>query len=395
MTRTTFELLKILIKNLLSLLSFITYLYSRVRHLVFPSTAANLKDYPHPLDRLINEYLGFLTQRKFKKASLSYSQKLLDIVNNKSGKEQSQKTKKCRTLLSKLYSELKSNPILDYEILIQYKLPFSKLGVDQFLIYTKLRTETENRYLALWITRNIYGESTWKINDLYLHGSPTSLSFNIESNHRSNVDFYTVCGHLITDCTLTALFFTRLFADADHKADMHKILLDSRQCHVDFITTVESQLEELFLTLYENSIPQPMNILSSQLRRRVEEFRANYTHTIGKPTRGHSTSLYRLLAIYQLPSRSKKQTRVLIHLYVPSIQKYFSIWFNRAINQGLTWKLDDFYMHQFGHIKPLAYADRDYCMRTFRTLQTKVFYTPDLMSEQILDTLFPTMDFEI
>ena len=96
------------------------------------------------------------------------------------------------------------------------------------------------------------------------------------------------------------------------------------------------------------------------------------------------TEAYKLLALYQLPARSHRQTRILVHLYLPSFSNYVSVWFTRSLNKDLEWKLEDFYVHKFGKIKASAFVDKDYCMKKFRTIKTRVFYTPDLIGEYIL-----------
>ena len=355
------------------------------------STHGAFKRRDHPIDALINEYLTLLSQSKFKKINRCYTQRFIDSTQKSNDSSNVIMSK----YLTQFYNDLRSGQVDEYEVLIQYKLPFSKLGTERFLTYIKLKTSTTDRYIAVWFKRNVYGNSSWKIDDIYLNDTDLLLSLNIESNHHNNTYFYTLSGRLITDSTLTSLFFIRLFTDSDYSMYAQRRLSDSKQCHVDIIQTFQSQIQELLTTIYDDSMTQSLEIVSPRLRKRVEDFKSSHRHIASSGyRRDDSHHFYQILSLYQLPARSHNQTRILVHLYIPSTQRYFSIWFTRCVNQGLHWKIDDFYMHQFGEIKPFACADKEYCMTKFRTIKTRVFYMPDLLGDYLLGDRVSSRDTE-
>lgn len=333
------------------------------------------------IDFLIDDFFGHLKQMNLKKAGQLYSKEFLKLTQSSSHVHE-----KKRQTLKTLYDGLRDHPIESYEVLMQYKVPFSDLGVDQVLVYTKLKSVSIERYIAIWIKRSVYGQSSWRVDDVYMHDAYSTLSLSVEHAYPANTNFYTLRGQLVSDSILTALFFTRLFADSYDVYSEQRILSDKQRCNVDFVNCVQSNIQELITSLCHRSVHQSLHMVSPQLRECINAFKEACTR---EQTLDHETPLsedYHLLALYQLPARFEGQTRVLVHLYIPSIKTYFSVWFTRSASRGLTWSLEDFYMHQFGKIKPRAYADKDYCQMRFRTIKTRVFYIPDLIGEHILNT---------
>lgn len=327
------------------------------------------------IEEVIGSYFSLLSTAKYKKLTPFYAPNILQAKST-------QKTRKAQAprTLKALYAILKSEQIQGYDILTQYKIPFSKMGVDQYLTYAKLTTNKGFRYMALWIGRNLNSRQSWKIYDLYLHSATATPSIGVESTDVLDQQFTTLCGKVVDDSTLTSFFFTRLFTDRAQVKRVYKLLKNAEGSQAELIGIVKGQSKELLNILNDGLTTHSLNILSSQLREKVRHIQSA---VLNSDCDQSNTSL-KLLSVLRLPSISSRQTRILAHIYVPSTDRYLSVWFKRTLSGDLSWKIDDFYIHRFTQVDHVAYVNEDFCQQAFQTGKNRAFYAADLMSKYII-----------
>lgn len=334
-----------------------------------PSRSSKLKH--QMIEDVIESYFSLLSKSKFKKLNDFYTSGILQTRGNK----------QVPNHLRALYASLQRDQVHGYEVLTQYKLPFSKLGIDQYLIYTKLNTAKGYRYMALWVGRNLNSRQSWKIYDLYLHTAAPILSIGIEDDRIIDQQFTTLCGKVIDDSILTSLFFTRFFTDRAQSKRVRKFLSTVEGCQREVIDIVQEQTEELINILNDAPTNFALNILSPQLRDRVKQFKSTILNQ-SQISSGQDQS--RLLSISVLPSKSSQHTRILAHFYMPCTDRYLSIWFTRTLTGDMSWTINDFYIHRFSQVDHSAYVNKEYCQQTFQTVNNRTFYAADLMSKFII-----------
>ena len=285
---------------------------------------------------------------------------------------------------SSLLGDKTQEAIGGYDILLQYKLPFSPLGVDAYLVYTKLRFASQDRYMAIWIKRNIHSQVSWKIEDFLVHDAFSTVSLGVE-DQTGDGQTYTVRGRLLNDSTSAALFFIRLLSGSCSTMPKDQVIDPSKRCNEEFLNTLQQKVKELLKTLHLYAFKGSPRDVDPKLQGVVLDYQSAFSSVSGHEENDFDKiTSYRLLSLYRVPSTSEHTMRILVHIYVPSVNQYFSIWFSRSSLKSLKWRIDDFYMHKFGKIKPFAHADKSYCKDHFRTLKTRLFYTADLMGDQFL-----------
>ena len=146
------------------------------------------------------------------------------------------------------------------------------------------------------------------------------------------------------------------------------------------MSVVNFNNRELLNILNNTSTTHSLNILSPQLRDKVRGVQSAFLNDGSN----QATRSLMLLSVSLLPSFSNKQTRILAHVYVPSTDRYLSVWFKRTLNGDLSWKIDDFYIHRFTQVDRAAYVNKEYCQQTFQTGKNRTFYAADLMSKYII-----------
>ena len=151
-------------------------------------------------------------------------------------------------------------------------------------------------------------------------------------------------------------------------------------CQKEVIDTIKAQANELLSILSDAPTTHSLNILSRNLRDRVRSFQSS----ILNESRYSSNPTLKLLSVSLLPSKSKSQTRVLAHFYIPGTKRYLSVWFNRSLTGDFSWKIDDFYIHRFTQVDLAAYVNEEYCQQTFQTGKSRTFYAADLMGKYII-----------
>ena len=324
------------------------------------------------IEEVTENYFSLLSQLKYKQLKSFYGSSILNgetTLNN----------------INRLYASLRKDHIQSYDVLLQYKIPFSKLGTENFLTYTKLSTRKGSRYMALWVCRNLNSRQAWKINDIYLHEVSPELALGVNSHANFDQRFITLCGQMIDDSTLTSLFFVRLFTDRSHSSQIRKSLSNSQGYQREIVETVKGQTEELLNILHNTPTTFSMSVLSPQLRERVRDLHSSshdgYPILDGPDQADRSL---KLLSLSVLPNHSQRQTRILAHVYMPKQSKYLSIWFKRTLNGELSWKVDDFYIHQFNQVNYSTYVDKNLCQRSFQTMKSRIFYAADLMGKYIV-----------
>ena len=192
----------------------------------------------------------------------------------------------------------------------------------------------------------------------------------------------------MNDSTSSALFFTRFLTGSCPALPMTHLIDQSQRCNEEFVNSMHTKLTELLRTLHSCAFTDDHPKIDPLLQYMVRNYR-RYAMEEGVPSVGEAV-VYNLLSLYRVPSDSKHTTRIMAHIFVPSINRYLTLWFSRSSLRSLTWSIDDFYIHKFGSVKAYAHADKKYCMKTFRTLKTRVFYTPDLIGEVLLNPTFDT-----
>ena len=287
--------------------------------------------------------------------------------------------------LQTLHLRLRRDGLQKFEILVQYKLPFGKIGHEQFMTYVKLSTRNGNRYLALWMGRNLNSRQSWKIHDLYLHQVSSELNLGMREDDQSETQFSTITGKMIDDSTLTSFFFIRLFTDRAQCNRDRRSLRDAEGYQRNLIEMIHGQTEELLNILRNTPTTFSLSVLSPQLRNRIRDLQSSaeeaYPVLEGE---GRSDRSLKLLSLTVLPNNSQKQTRLLAHVYMPSHGRYLSVWFKRTFRGDLSWKIDDFYIHQFRQVDHSSYVNQEFCKKTFQTVKSRVFYAADLMGKYIV-----------
>ena len=322
------------------------------------------------IEEVTESYFSLLSQLKYKKLTPLYGSSILN-GNAKS--------------INRLYASLRKDHIQSYDVLLQYKIPFSKMGTENFLTYTKVSTRKGSRYMALWVCRNLNSRQAWKINDIYLHEVSSELDLGINGDSDLDQHFTTLCGEMIDDSTLTSLFFIRLFNDRAQSNRMRKSLSNAQGYQREVVEIVKGQTEELLNILHNTPTTFSMSVLSPQLRERVRDL--HLSSHCGYPALDgidQADRSLKLLSLSLLPNHSQRQTRILAHVYMPRQSKYLSVWFKRTLNGGFSWKVDDFYIHQFNQVNHSAYVDEKLCQRTFQTMKSRTFYAADLMGKYIV-----------
>ena len=342
---------------------------SLTRHFsdLWPSTPRNLT-----IEELTESYFSSLSQLKYKQLIPLYASNMLKDAPH-------------RKNIERLYASLQKDHIQSYDVLLQYKIPFSKLGTENFLTYTKVSTRKGSRYMALWACRNLNSSQSWKINDLYLHEVSHELELGINIHTDLDKRFTTLCGKMIDDSTLTSLFFVRLFTDRAHSNRLRKSLSNAQGLQREIVEIVKGQTEELLNILQNTPTTFSLSILSPPLRERIRELllSSHSNYPVLEKIDQVDKSL-KLLSLSVLPNHSQKQTRILAHLYIPKHSRYLSVWFKRTLDGDLSWKVDDFYIHQFNQVNPSIYSDKKLCQRTFQTMKSRIFYAADLMGKYIV-----------
>jgi hypothetical protein len=337
------------------------------------------------LDYMIDEFFNHLQDMSFDRMTQLYSKAFIETVYH-----QISSSETCTSKLAVLYANLQRAPVEAYDVLIKYKVPFSALGIEQVLVYTKLTSGYTDRYMAVWFKRDLYGQSSWTINDMYVHDASSDFSLSVEDPQVFNDHLCTISGQLVSDSTLASLFFTRIFVnstDADHMRSEHDSVTNTQRCNRALLRSIQKHMKTFVTSLYQPLVSQSIQVVSLQLNACIELFKDSHLTSDVGGDRGESlTDGFHILELYRIPTRSQWQTRVLVHLYVPSVKSYVSAWFTRSLHRGLAWLLEDFYIHQFGNIESLAFADKEYCLEKFRTLKARVFYTPDLIGEYVLNS---------
>ena len=217
------------------------------------------------IEDVLAQYL-LLSKSNYKKLIPFYAPAFLQ---NKSSQKNTKVAGNTRNLDS-LYSVLQGEHIQRYEILTQYKLPFSKMGMERYLTYTKLTTHRGIRYMALWVGRNLNSKQSWKIHDIYFHTATPNLSLEVESDRQLEQRFTTLTGKVVDDSILTSLFFTRLFTDRAQSKKVYKLLGEAKGCQGEVIKTIKVQTAELLNILNDAPTTHSLNILSSNLRDRED-----------------------------------------------------------------------------------------------------------------------------
>ena len=328
------------------------------------------------IERVISDFLSALNQTSPRTITEHLSPKLAQKVRALCAQ-----IKGRHRILSKLSQGDLSGSINGHEVLLQYKQPFSRLGLDQYLVYIKLELSSGDRHLALWVQRSVHSQTSWKIEDFLIHNTYHKLSLGISDGEFAGYA-KTIRGQVVNDSILTALFFTRFITGSCPAVPRGQIIDRSQRCNDDFANMVEAKTKKLLHTLHHFAFTEACSRRDPLFHHMVKEYKACATgEAVEDPKRA---MVYHLLSLSRVPSSSEHVTRVLAHIFVPSVNRYFSVWFSRSALKGLTWNIDDFYIHRFGSLRPNVHADKQYCTDTFRTLKTRVFYTPDLIGDALL-----------
>ena len=340
---------------------------------------------------LTHQYMTLLMQNKCKMTTKLYSRSLMNMLKknvDNSGKLQGQSysgKKSMKGYVNQYYKSVSSMRATRYDILLQYKIPFTRLGVEKVLVYAKLQNSNCDQYVAIWMKRNLYYRQTWEIDNVYIHQDQQHIALDIESSYDFYNQFHMLNGQIISDSMLSALFFTRLFHNPHDLISRTLNPVSSKKCHADVTDTLEIQLTHLFSTLYQRNNTHILNLFDHDLRAKIMEFReqVSFFQTSGDDDLSPRQN-FQILSLYQVPSASKTFTRILVHLHCTHTNQYFSVWFIRRANHQLTWQIEDFYLHQFENIQQIARTDEEYCHQIFTTCKGRIFYTTDFMIEWLL-----------